>query len=223
MDASGFAAHLSAMFTDRESADPRHAWLSLLIHELFQTEQSAYDHPRVEADRLGDAPPAEILRAVAEHAKLALAELPPLVKRHDLPDSIGGKAVGAAFSTVRDYLADVMLSAEKSYRATLLGMRHGVDLVELIATVAREDGDEELATWCGRWLGHRRPLVEAAARELAWFASHPEHATEAARRDSAFALGLHAFIRGCQRIAQRLRQAQAPAHVDPLTPASETP
>lgn len=191
----------------RQSFDARGVWLDLLAHEMFQTEQSACDHPRVEADRLGDVPPARALRAVAGHATAALAELTPLMRRNKLVVSPGGRAVGAAFSRVRDHLADLLLSSEKSYRATLLGMRHGVDLVELVMSTARADDDPELADWCERWLEIRRPLVEAAARELVWFAEHPERATDAARQDSRIAMGLHAILRRWQHAAHRVRRA----------------
>jgi hypothetical protein len=191
----------------RQSLDPRRVWLDLLAHEMFQTEQSACDHPRVEAARLGDVAPARALLAVADHATAAMAELTPLMRRNHLVVSPGGRAVGAAFSRVRDRFADLLLSSEKSYRATLLGMRHGVDLVELVMSTAREDDDPELAAWCERWLATRRPLVEAAARELEWFAQHPERATDAACQDSRIAVGLHALLRRWQYAAHRVRRA----------------
>lgn len=187
-------------------SEREHRWLSTLVHELFQTEQSARLHPIVEADRLGDVPPSQPLRAVAAHATEALAELPPIVQRYDLPVSSGGRAIGAAFSQIRDHLADLLLSAEKSYRGTLLGMRHGVDVVELVQYTAREDGDEALANWCATWLERRRPLVEAAARELEWFARHPERACAPAK-DNPLAVGLHALLSGVEQLGERLRHA----------------
>lgn len=188
------------------AAHANHRWLANLVRELFQTEESAKDHPLIEAQRLGDVPPAEALRAVSAHARRALAELPPLVRRHDLPVSNGGRSVGAAFSAVRDHLADLMLTAERSYRGTLLGMRHGVDLVILIQSVARAEGDVSLANWCGHWLERRRPLVEAAAHELAWFAANPERAHMPAK-DNPLAVGLQALVNGFERLAGRLRHA----------------
>ena len=199
---------------DTHELDPAdYAWLSNLVRELFQTEQSAKDHPIVEAERLGDVPPALVLRAVAAHAEQALAELPPIVTRHDLPVSEGGKTVGAAFSAIRDHFADLLLNAEKSYRGTLLGMRHGIDLVELIQYVAQEDKDEALVAWCRKWLEQRRPLVEAAARELAWFATHPSHARQPAKA-TLFALGFQVLLAGAGQLAasagqlaEKVRQA----------------
>lgn len=191
---------------ERSEAPERseHAWLSTLVHELFQTERSAKVHPIVEAERLGDVPPARVLRAVSAHAELALAELPPLVKRHQLPDSKVGRLVGSTFSTLRDRMFDLLLSAEKSYRGTLLGIRHGVDLVELIQYVAREDGDMVLVEWCGRWLERRRPLVEEAARELKWFAADPDRARAPARQNP-LATGWRSLVHRFERVAGRLR------------------
>jgi hypothetical protein len=198
-----------AAMKNRESPDLRHEWLELLVPELFQTEQSACEHPRVEADRLGDVPPAVALLAVADHATAAMRELVELMQRRDLPVSRSGQAAGHALSKLRDLALDVLISSEKSYRGTLIGMRHGVDLVELTGAVAREHGDGEFADWCDQWLERRRPLVEAAAHELAWFAANPERATDPARLDSPVSRGLHAFIRGCQHLAERLRRPPA--------------
>lgn len=158
----------------------------------------------LEAERLGEVPPADALRAVAAHARRTLAELPPLVRRHDLPVSNGGRRVGATFSAIRNRFADLMLTAERSYRGTLLGMRHGVDLVLLIQSVARMEGDASLANWCDHWLERRRPLVEAAAQELAWFAANPARAREPAR-DNPLAIGLQALVSGFEQLGARIR------------------
>lgn len=47
--------------------------------------------------------------------------------------------------------------------------------------------------------------VEEAARELAWFATHPDRATEPARPEHPLAIGRHALLGGCQRLLVRLR------------------
>ncbi|WP_437734217.1 hypothetical protein [Sorangium sp. So ce1335] len=181
------------------------AFLANLVRELFQTEHSARTHPLVEAERLGDVPPAHAMRAVSAHAEAVLAELPALLGDRGLPVSAGGSAVGEVFSALRDRIADHLLSAEKSYRGTLLGMRHGIDLVELIQYVAAAEGETILAAWCARWLAARRPLVEAAAGELAWFAARPARATRAAK-DSAVAHLLQGLVNGLETAAQQLRR-----------------
>ena len=193
--------------TDTQELDRAdHAWLANLVRELFQTEQSAKVHPILEAERLGDVPPARVLREIAEHAAAALAELPPLVTRHDLPVSEGGKTVGKAFSAIRDNFADLLLSAEKSYRGTLLGMRHGVDLVELVQYVGSEEGDLDLAAWCAAWLERRRPLVESAARNLSWFAANPARAREPAKANP-LAVGFQALVHGLEQLVEKIRHA----------------
>jgi hypothetical protein len=148
-----------------------------LGHELFQTETSAALHCRREAERLGAAPPAEALRAVANHAQDVLRDLPGLAALTSVPQSKAGATVGRIFSELRDKLADRMIDSERSYRGTLLGARHGVDLVRLLRSAAEQQGDRELQAFCDRWLERRGQLVERVAAELDWFARNPENAT----------------------------------------------
>lgn len=155
--------------------------LERLLIELFQTEQSAVDHPTLEAERLGDVPPARALRAVAEHATESLARLRAGAERHEFERESLGQRIGDLFSAMRDLFADRLLDREKTYRATLLGVHHGVDLVTLLAPLARAQGRTELAAWCERWLRERPPLLAQMSAELAWFAENPERALEDAR------------------------------------------
>ncbi len=152
-----------------------------LTRELFQTEVSASRHCRREAKRFGDAPLARLLGEAASHADEVLTALPPLAERHDMPISVGGMALGNLFSQAREYAADRVIEAERSYRGTLLGMRHGVDLVRLLRHVAAQLGHGEVTTFCDAWLGRRVPLVKRCEDELAWFAQHAARATELAR------------------------------------------
>lgn len=156
------------------SAD--HQLLETLFQELFQTEASAKWHPQREARRLGEVPPAQALRAVSEHASQILQELPVLARQQALKVGTLGKTMGILLSTMRHWVLDRLIEPERSYRGTLAGMRHGVDLVELIFQVAQVQGRRELQQWCARWLTERRPLVEAVAAELAWFAQSPAEA-----------------------------------------------
>jgi putative NIF3 family GTP cyclohydrolase 1 type 2 len=145
--------------------------------ELFQTERSAERHGQVEADRLGDAPPAVPLQLVSAHATNALAELDVLAKARGHEAAKGGQVVGQFFSEVRQKIADLALTREMSYRGTLLGIRHGIDLVALVHHAAAES-DPELHAWTKTWLEERTRLVDAAARELAWFARNPDVAEQ---------------------------------------------
>ena len=87
-----------------------------------------------------------------------------------------GQAIGKLFSIGRDAVMDKVLTSERSYRGTLLGLRHGVDLVQLMEAAAVRAGDEELRSLFEQWLKQRTPLVEVVANELRWFAERPEQA-----------------------------------------------
>ena len=154
----------------------RRELLESLFHELFQTETSATQHPVREARRLGAVPPAHALTCVAEHAARMKAELSELARACELPDSRAGRGIGSMFSRVRHLVLDRFVDAERSYRGTLLGLRHGVDLVRLVREVADREGLDPLVEWCDDWLCARIPLVEAVAEQLAWFADRPAHA-----------------------------------------------
>ena len=164
------------------SSSARAEALQKLLHtlfiELFQTERSADAHSRREAGRLGDEPPAQALRAVSSHANGALLEISVLAASRGFSDTRWGMAVGSLFSSIRDLLADRLIDRERSYRGTLLGMRHGMDLMRSLRGVARSAGDTELSAYCEAWLEGRAPLVDAVAAELSWFATHPARALE---------------------------------------------
>jgi len=94
-----------------------------------------------------------------------------------LPESKAGAMVGRIFSELRDKVADRVIDSERSYRGTLLGARHGIDLVRLILFAAEQHGDDTLRAFCAAWLERRAELVERVADELQWFARNPEAAT----------------------------------------------
>ena len=156
--------------------------LPTLVVEVFQAERSALEHPRKEADRLGDAPPGLAMRAVSLHAKRCLRELQDLSLRVDLPGGFFGQKLGRAFSIVRSSATDRLVTREISYRGTLLGMHHGVDVIALTMSAAEYESDVDLVEWCMRTLDGRRPLVAKCQSELAWFGRHPEVAMEPAKR-----------------------------------------
>lgn len=152
-----------------------------LSHELWQTEVSASQHCRREAERLGDTPPARALLAAAEHAEHVLEELPKVTDGRPLAKSGIGMAIGKMFSEVRDTIADKLLTSERSYRGTILGLRHGVDLVHLLRHAAASAHDEALVAFLDGWLRRREPLVGEIVAQLAWFAQTPERALKPAR------------------------------------------
>lgn len=114
--------------------------------------------------------------AVAEHADGSLRDLTALVAKHELPRSSFGVLMGALFSEARERVADHLIDAERSYRGTLLGMRHGTDVVRMFAATARHANNAELAEWAEAWLERRDALVKEAELHLDWFAFHAQRA-----------------------------------------------
>jgi len=153
-----------------------------LMHEFFQTETSAVQHCRREALRYGVAPPAAALVAVADHAAEVLKQLPALAAKTNLPASKLGMTTGAFFSQMRDKIVDRVMQSERSYRATLLGIRHGVDLVTSLRAVAEVQGSATLVDFCDGWLNKRNLLMERVHDELSWFGDHPELAVRSGKR-----------------------------------------
>ncbi len=156
--------------------------LQSLARELYQTETSAKLHCRREAERLGDAPPGRPLLATALHAQEALMSFSDQAKRLQLPlSSPVGALVGAIFSELRERVLDRLVRSERSYRGTLLGMRHGVDLVLMLRELSIPLRDPLLGTWCEDWLRVRTSLLREAETSLAWFAEHADKARHVAR------------------------------------------
>lgn len=165
----------------RQTSPELHALLKGSMRELFQTETSAVKHRRREAKRNPNTPPARVLEEVSRQAERFLQELPSIAEAHELPKSAGGSGIGALLSLTRDKITDRLIRMERSYRVTLIGVRHGVDLVVLVSVAAQEAGLVELRTFCERWLEARRPLVDRLEIELEWFAKNPESAMRFAR------------------------------------------
>lgn len=152
------------------------ALLKNLLREFSQSEMSAATHCRREARRLGAAPPADALTAVSADAQASMRAFPSEMK------AVFGfsltASVGHFLSDARQLLIDRLVERERSYRATLLGMRHGLDLVALIRDVSKEVGETNINAWAVVWLDRRTPLVERAVDQLSWFALHREVALQ---------------------------------------------
>jgi len=153
-----------------------------LCRELAQAEQSAVVHPAREARRLGNSPPGRALAAISEHARSLRPELEVLCT----PQPFGirvGQLVGKAFSALRTALFDRLIDAERSYRGTLLGLRHGIDLARLLREVALRRDQVGLIHFCERLLVERTALIEDAETALTWFAEEPGSALRSGVRN----------------------------------------
>lgn len=149
-----------------------HKLRTKLCRELAQSEHDAKLHTMREARRLGPVPPAVALRAIATHAEEHRPRLEALLRRQPVGLRLG-RAVGFMFSTVRHYVLDRVIDAERSYRATLLGLKHGVDVARLLREVADREGDTALVWFCDELLDERARLIENVEQQLAWFADRP--------------------------------------------------
>jgi hypothetical protein len=157
-----------------------HDLLRKLARELHQTETSAVVHGRREASRLPGTPVATALLQIAAHAEESLTTLPAPFKQDSALKL--GQPVGRLFSSLRQLVVDRVIDRERSFRGTLLGYRHGIDLVRLLLPLAHGLGEVPLAQWCETWLERRSALVEEATRQLEWFARHAREAVEPGTR-----------------------------------------
>jgi hypothetical protein len=159
-----------------------HKLCTKLCRELAQSEHSATVHPRREARRLGDIPPAHALLALAAHAEEIRPRFEALMAKRQPKGIQIGRAFGEVFSTIRHLVADRLIDMERSYRGTLLGFRHGMDCARLLREVALREHDAHLVRFCDELLLERHALIEGAEQALAWFAEQPSHAIRSGMR-----------------------------------------
>jgi hypothetical protein len=155
--------------------------LEASLLELFQAERSATRHPRIESERLAATPPGGTMEEIALHADGQLEELTELARERGIAPGPAAQAIGRAFSVLRDNLTDLTTTTEQSYRLTLLGLRHGIDLTRLLRELAVLADDTELRTWSEKWLLRRVEQVERAETDLRWFVENPARAMEPVR------------------------------------------
>lgn len=156
--------------------------LEATLRELFQAERSATRHPRIESSRLAGTPPGDAMDDIALHADNQAEGLDDVARVRGVVPAGAAKAIGEAFSAIRDNLLDLATTTEQSYRITLLGVRHGVDLVRVLHEQALMADDAELKAWTEAWLLERLELLEQAETELAWFVANPARALEPVRQ-----------------------------------------
>lgn len=151
-----------------------------LCRELAQSEYDAVIHTRREARRYGAASPGLALRAIADHAVEVRPQLEALWAGQ--PVGIGAAhVVGELFSSLRHFAFDWMIDAERSYRATMLGLRHGLGASQLLREVLIQQRDQPAQQVCADLIEVRTRLVCDAERELRWFAEHPDAALRSSR------------------------------------------
>jgi hypothetical protein len=122
------------------------------------------------------------LRAVGAHAAALRPRFDSVVASRQPVGAMAGRAFGQVFSVLRHYVFDRLIDVERSYRGTLLGFHHGLSVTRLLHHVAENLDEREMVKFCDDWLAERVPLVEAAERELRWFAQVPRQAIRSGAR-----------------------------------------
>jgi hypothetical protein len=165
----------------------RRRLLEKLLRELVRSEDQAIEHVPREAKRIGEMPPVQALRDVAVHAQAMKPRFAQVLDGHALVTGRGG--ISATLSTLRHLVTDRIHDAERAYRAALLDLRHGVDVVRVLREVARLEELFALIRWCDDWLPARRTLVARVEAQLGWFADQafldPDLSQDASGEDSS--------------------------------------
>jgi hypothetical protein len=146
--------------------DDLHRLRAKLCREIAQSEHDANLHTSREARRLGDVPPAAALRAIAEHSESLRPRFESLMSRNQPVGLRLGRTVAKMFSGLRHAFFDRLMDAERSYRATLLGLRHGLDAARLLREVSMRTSDVYLARFCQDLINNANRLVQAEGRLL---------------------------------------------------------
>lgn len=162
---TAIAAHMTTASSDRRRL------LDRLLRELVRSEVQAVEHAPREAKRIGETSPVQALRDVAAHALAMRPRFDQVLDGHALAAGRGG--ITARLSTLRQLVTERIHDAERAYRAALLDLRHGLDVVRVLREVARLEELFALIRWCDDWLPARRTLVARVEAQLAWFADRP--------------------------------------------------
>lgn len=163
---------------DPKTVENHERMIRSLLEELMQSERSAQLHCIREAKRLGDSEPSQALRACAAHARRVDEELRTIARQAGAARGRLGAVIGRLLSRARTMVIDRVIDEERSYRGTLAGLRHGIDVALMLQHAADASGTVELAGFCTRWLADREPLVEQVSKAMTWFALHPAIAVE---------------------------------------------
>ncbi|MDP2342486.1 MAG: hypothetical protein Q8O67_16135 [Deltaproteobacteria bacterium] len=172
----------SPLLVHNDDNDARRRLLRTLMGELFQAERSAEMHCQREARRYARELSATALWGICRQARGAMARLGEIADERHFPIVKGAKLLGSFFSGLREAVIDrFFLNGERSWRATLLGLRHGIDVAVSLRLVAAALDDDVIVAFCDDLLGKRAPLVKEVEDTLWWFAEHPRRALAGAR------------------------------------------
>jgi len=158
---------------DPESIERLH---DRLARELTQDERETRIQCRREARRQGPGLPAEILLDIAAHAEQTEARLRAQLTAAP-PLGVAVSLVAArTFSNLRHLALDRIATHERSYRATLLGLREGLDAAHLLRAVAERAFRPQIQALCAELIRLREPMLAKAVDAVDWFADRPAFA-----------------------------------------------
>ncbi len=144
--------------------------LHRLIRETIRSEALALEYPAREARRIGPMPPIEALQAVADHAMLMQGRFTMVIEGHEVDRQLSPGRISATLGSLRHLIVDRTVDPESAYRAALLDLRHGMEVVKLLRELARREMVFGLIRWSDDWLGARRTLLARAEAQIGWFA-----------------------------------------------------
>lgn len=139
-----------------------------LLREIARAETQAIEHAPREARRLGATPPVAALQDIANHAASMQTRIAGVLRAYDMV--VARPSFGTTLASLRNLVVDRVHDSERAFRAALLELRHGVDVVKLLREVAHTEELFGVIRWCDDWLVVRRPLVARVEAQLTWFA-----------------------------------------------------
>jgi hypothetical protein len=148
------------------------------LRELYAATRQLASHWERLATRLGAGDGVEELRAGAEAAHQLLAELTDVTEGYGLSGFPAAASVGARMAGVRNAVADRTLERNQALRMAVLDVQHVVTLCAYLAELARAQGDEPLAEFCGRWERKLKRLESRARKAAVTTAADPDAAIE---------------------------------------------
>ncbi len=127
------------------------------FRELYAATRHVVNHYRALGQRLDE--PA--LHEAETAARRLLDELRDPTVRYDLHGGPAAQGVGVNAARGRSGVADKFLERNQAMRTAVLDIQHVVTLLGYLANASTANGNDDLATFCGRW---RETLAQVEER-----------------------------------------------------------
>jgi len=133
------------------------------LRELYASAHHLCSHWLRLADRLGGQP-ATVLQHGAATARELLDELTGRTEEHGLHGFPAAEGTGSRLAGLRNNTGDLLLERNQAMRAAVLDVQHLTTLLGYLRTLAATRGDEQLASFHGRWEERMRETENDARR-----------------------------------------------------------